>query len=50
VDRPFSFNVRRGNKGLDSHPFARVRSPYWQQVKLSDFFPEQFTQRNPIAQ
>ncbi|MCX6923691.1 MAG: hypothetical protein NT154_10865 [Verrucomicrobia bacterium] len=39
VDRPFQFDVRRGNKGLDSNQPARAHSPYWQEVKLADFFP-----------
>lgn len=37
VDRPFQFNVARGNRGRDSDKAARVQSPYWQQVKLADF-------------
>jgi hypothetical protein len=50
VDRPFSFNVRRGNKGQDSNPSFRVRSPYWQRISLADFFPNEFSQQNWKAQ
>jgi hypothetical protein len=45
VDRPFTFDVRRRDKGEASHPSARVRSPYWQRVNLADF-SEEFTQQN----
>jgi hypothetical protein len=50
VDRPFKFAVRHGNKGLDSNPSARVRSPYWQEIRLADFFPEEFSQHNRRTQ
>lgn len=46
VDRPFHFDVWRGNKGLDSNHSARARSPYWQEVKLLDFFPVGLAQAN----
>ena len=46
VDRPFKFDVRRGNKGLDANPPVRARSAYWQEVKLTDFFPDTLTQNN----
>lgn len=37
VDRPFQFNVTRGNHGRDSDPAARSHSPYWLQIDLKDF-------------
>jgi hypothetical protein len=46
VDRPFKFEVGRGNKGLDANHPARGRSPYWQEVKMADFFPDTLTQNN----
>jgi hypothetical protein len=36
VDRPFKFNVTRGNKGNDSRIVDRRRSPYWQEIRLED--------------
>lgn len=44
VDRPFKFNVANGNRGRDSNKAARLLSPYWQQVKLTDFFPATVSQ------
>jgi hypothetical protein len=38
VDRPFAFNVTRGNAGWDSALAARWRSPYWQEIRLEKFF------------
>jgi hypothetical protein len=37
VDRPFTFDVNRGNHGHDANFPARLRSPYWQRVNLMDF-------------
>ncbi len=41
VDRPFQFDVRRGNAGRDSDPAARTRSPYWLRIDLTEFFANQ---------
>jgi hypothetical protein len=40
VDRPFRFDVTRGNKGVDNRIEARRRSRYWQEVRLEEMFPE----------
>ena len=37
ADRPFNFNVARGNKGRDAGLEARKRSPYWLRIDLQDF-------------
>ena len=38
VDRPFRFEVTRGNKGVDNRIEARRRSRYWQEVRLEEMF------------
>jgi hypothetical protein len=46
VDRPFKFEVTRGNHGHDSDISSRSHSPYWQKVNLADFFPAAFKINN----
>ncbi len=46
VDRPFFFNVTRGNRGRDANLAARSRSPYWQQIPLADMFQNTFPGQN----
>ena len=38
-DRVFSFPISRGDRGRDGEPTSRARSPYWQRINLTDFFP-----------
>ena len=40
VDRPFQFKAGLGNHGRDSDLAVRARSPYWQEIHLTDFFPD----------
>lgn len=42
VDKPFEFNLNRGNQGADSNLAQRRQSAYWQEIKLRELFPEQF--------
>lgn len=42
VDKPFEFNLNRGNKGADSNLANRRHSTYWQEIKLPQLFPEEF--------
>jgi hypothetical protein len=42
VDKPFEFNLNRGNQGADSSLAQRRQSTYWQEIKLRDLFPEEF--------
>lgn len=37
VDHPFTINVTRGNAGWDSDLGARKQSPYWQEVRFTEF-------------
>lgn len=39
VDKPFRFDVTRGNKGTDNKIEARRLSPYWQEIRLEEMFP-----------
>ena len=47
VDKPFEFNLNRGNQGADSSLAQRRQSSYWQEIKLRDLFPEEFISRTP---
>ena len=38
VDKPFRFDVTRGNRGNDSRIADRRRSPYWQEIRLEEMF------------
>jgi hypothetical protein len=42
VDKPFEFNLNRGNQGADSGLAQRRQSAYWQEIKLRELFPAQF--------
>jgi hypothetical protein len=46
VDKPFEFNLTRGNRGLDNNLPQRRQSPYWQEIKLRELFPDQFQTGN----
>jgi hypothetical protein len=36
VDKPFRFDVTRGNKGNDNRIGARRHSRYWQEIRLEE--------------
>jgi hypothetical protein len=45
VDHPFQFNVTKGNRGRDSNMAARMRSPYWLQIRLDEMFQQAITEQ-----
>ena len=45
VDKPFEFNLNRGNRGTDSTLAQRRQSAYWQEIKLHDLFPGEFVSK-----
>jgi len=44
VDWPFKFEIADGNRGRDSNIAARLRSPYWLQVRLDEVFRKATTE------